>query len=485
MENWITAAARSHPGAALVEAGKWRTFAQLAEESGQLARTLAHRHGVRAGDHVGVLMLNGVDYARIIWALIRLGAVIVPLNTRLTPAELSWQLVRADCAHLIHDVHHVEIAAQITPGDFASHAFDDIIPADNNAEPPAVPVDLNATFAIVFTSGTSGKPKGAELTYGSVFYSAMASAYRLGTLPGDRWLCTLPLYHVGGLSIIIRALLYGIQVELHHRFDVDQVARAMRNEGVTLVSLVPTMLFRLLETYGETGWSRSLRMVLLGGAAASPELLARCESAGIPTATTYGLTEAASQVATMRPTDAIRKPGSVGKPLLFNNVRILNENGSPAPPGEYGEVVVSGPVVMRGYYRDDEATAKILRDGELHTGDIGYLDADGDLWLVQRRSDLIVSGGENVYPAEVEAVLREHPAVKDACVVGMDNAEWGQQVAAAVVIRPGMSVDAATLSTFTRQRLAGYKQPRLIRFVDDLPQTASGKIQRHAVKGLF
>jgi O-succinylbenzoic acid--CoA ligase len=202
-------------------------------------------------------------------------------------------------------------------------------------------------------------------------------------------------------------------------------------------------------------------------------------------APTYGLTEAASQVATMPPQDAARKPGSAGRPLLFTSVRIVNEAGQELPAGAYGEVVVSGPTVMRGYFNNPEATAKTLRDDQLYTGDIGYLDEDGDLWLVQRRSDVIVSGGENVYPAEVERALEQHPAVAVVCVVGLPHPEWGQQVAAAVVLREGQSLAEVELLTFGRERLAGYKLPRVVRFVKSLPQTASGKIARQAVTEMF
>jgi O-succinylbenzoic acid--CoA ligase len=312
----------------------------------------------------------------------------------------------------------------------------------------------------------------------------MASAYRIGHNPDDKWLCCLPFYHIGGLSIIIRACLYGITVDLRQKFDVSEINHALAYEDITLISLVPTMLHRLLEATSEP-WSDKLRLVLIGGAATSPELMQRCIDLRIPVATTYGLSEAASQVATTLPGDAIRKPGSVGKPLLFTGARIIDENGKILAPGELGEVTVSGPTVMKGYFQNPEATTRILRDGWLHTGDMGYLDADGDLWIVQRRSDLIVSGGENVYPTEVENILKQHPAVKSACVVGIDDPEWGQQVATAIVLYPEQSVTIAELNIFCRQHLAGYKQPRHISIVLKLPLTSSGKVHRPSVQELI
>ncbi len=437
-------------------------------------------------------------YAPIVHAAAGAGATLVPLNTRLTPEELSWQLKITDADILICSVETQELALQIeldrpiytsapdiSHGDvrpltrFPSQGLD-VLEARST---PLAQIDLNTTQAIVFTSGTSGQPKGAEITFGNHFYSAMASAYRLGLNPNDRWLSVLPLYHVGGLAVIFRSTLYGITTVLHDRFDIDKIQYSFDHHGITMISLVPTMLYRMLEA--GVRWPDSLRLILLGGAAASPELLQRAFEMNLPIAPTYGLTEASSQVATMRPHAARKKPGSVGKPLLFTSVRIAGENGQSVPAGEYGEVVVSGPTVMKGYHNNPDATAKAIRDGELYTGDIGYLDEDGDLWLVQRRSDLIVSGGENVYPAEVETILRAHPAVSEVAVVGVDHPEWGQQVAAAVVLVDGAILTTDELIAYSREHLAGYKQPRRILFVDALPQTASGKVQRNGVRALF
>jgi len=369
----------------------------------------------------------------------------------------------------------------------------------------------NSLQAIVFTSGTTGHPKGAMITFDNHFSGAMASAYRLGLDVNDRWLSVLPLYHVGGLAVIFRCCLYGTAVLLHSRFHLDTINHSLDHDRPTLISLVPTMLYRLLQTRAH--WPASLRLILLGGAAAAPELVEKtnmmprklpiandqlsivnADSLTIDNwqltinnspppliATTYGLTEAASQVATQTPADTAQKPGSVGKPLLFTKVEIVDENGRSLPPGVPGEIVVSGPTIMQGYYNNPEATEQALRNGRLHTGDIGYLDKDGDLWLVQRRSDIIISGGENVYPAEVEKVLEMNTAVSAACVVGIPDPEWGQKVVALVQLLPDAQMTEEKLLAFSREQLAGYKQPRHIHFVDQLPLTASGKIHRKAV----
>jgi len=486
--DWLRARARISPEAlALVSDGRQWRFDELDALASALAGHL-WAEGARPGDHVAVLLPNTLAAVVAPFALARLGAVMAPLNTRLPAGEVAWQVARADASALLvcecTEAQATGVPPAVRrlalPADAA--AFD----AWARARPPAPPLppppsDLNRVQAIIFTSGTTGYAKGAMVTFANHFWSAVGSAFRLGVHPHDRWLACLPLYHVGGLAILFRSCLYGTAVVLHDGFDVAAVRHSLRHEGVTLVSLVPTILVRLLHEGFVGNEAPALRLVLLGGAAAPAALLTEARAAGVPVAVTYGLTEAASQVATLLPAGAAAKPGSTGRPLLFTDVAIADEDGRTLPPNTPGEIVVAGPTVMAGYYRDEAATAAALRDSRLHTGDIGLLDADGDLWLLDRRADLIVSGGENVYPAEVERVLREHPAVALAAVVGLPHPEWGQQVAAAVVLRRPGAATVEELLAHCRARLAGYKRPRRLLLVDELPQTASGKIQRRLV----
>lgn len=481
MQDWLTERACTCPqDLALVAEGQTWTYGELDQHTRLMAGRLATL-GVSAGSTVASLLPNGLPAVCLVHALARLGAVLVPLNTRLTAAELAWQANLTRCDLLVYGEESHDTALLLrepAPSIGVSALLGD--------GPPAIEASIGSVFqpdrpqAIVFTSGTTGQPKGAVLTFANHFWSATASAYRLGIQPGDRWLSCLPLYHVGGLAILFRSCLYGTAVVLHQRFDDDAFHTSLDRDGVTVMSLVPTMLHRLLRTRRQP-WPHSLRLVLLGGAAASADLVAESQSQGIPIATTYGLTEAASQVATMRPQGLAAKPGSVGRPLLFTRVRISDEQDCNMEPGQIGEVIVQGPTVMSGYHRDPQATARTLRNGLLHTGDMGYLDPDGDLWIVQRRTDLIVSGGENILPVEVETALERHPAVAKACVVGIPDPEWGQRVAALVELKPDHRVSEAELLALSRQHLAGYKQPRIIRFTDQLPLTASGKIRRQAV----
>lgn len=482
MYDWLSARVQATPHRIFLKtvSGQW-TFHQIHSEAYAYAANL-REFDIQPGDKVAFVATNQQQTVVLIFALMRLGAVLVPINARLTQDEVAYQLHHTDSVLLIADDAYFADKVFQMPTVTLSQLSN--LSGSRHHEEDTPPINLDSPFMIVHTSGTSGQPKGAVLAAGNVFYSAMASAYRLGHLPDDVWLCTLPLYHVGGLSIILRACLYGITVDLRERFDIDAVNHALTHEGVTVVSLVPTMLYRLLD-HRTAPWSDKLRLVLLGGAAASPQLMQRCLDENIPVATTYGLSEAASQVATATPDIAMHKPGTVGKPLMFTQVKVVDSEGHPQSTGDYGEVVVSGPTVMQGYYNNPEATARTLRDGWLHTGDIGYLDEDGDLWLVQRRSDLIVTGGENVYPAEVENVIRAHPAVKEVAVIGIDDPEWGQRVVAAVQVQPGQFVTEDEIITYSREHLAGYKQPRVVLFVDELPQTGSGKIQRRDVVKLF
>ncbi len=462
---------------ALVTDRETLSYPELALRVDAMQARLA-AHGVATGVRVGLLTPNCAEAVAAIHAIWRLGATLVALNTRLTAHELTPQVRRAACALLLCTDETAALAQAIDAPGLARLQLD-AATAGAAAQPFALAHRPDAELAaLMFTSGTSGAPKAVMLTHGNLRASAQASAARLGVRPDDRWLCVLPLFHIGGLSIVHRSALYGTCVDLWRKFDVERVRAALDSTPVTLISLVPTLLHRLLEA----GWraSPTLRLALLGGAAAAPELMARAVAAGVPVATTYGLTESASQVATALPAAAARKPASVGVALPGTALRVVDASGVACAIDQPGEIIVRGPTVMAGYLDDPAATARAIRDGWLHTGDIGFLDADGDLHVLQRRSDLIVSGGENIYPAEVEQALRAHADVLDCAVVGLPSDEWGQVVAALVVTR--ISLDRDALLAHCRARLAGYKMPRELRFTSALPLNAAGKIDRAAVK---
>jgi O-succinylbenzoic acid--CoA ligase len=354
------------------------------------------------------------------------GAAVVPIDLRLGEAEQEQRLAGADV-----------VVSQPLPRSAAG----DLAAGDLEC------VDGDRPVAVMHTSGTTAAPKPVVLTHGNFLASAVGSAVALGLDPAERWLCPMPLTHVGGLSIAIRSAIYATTAVVHGRFDTDAVLSELMDptRRITLVSLVPTMLARLLDA----GLERppTLRWALLGGGPIAPALVTRAEAAGVPVAPTYGMTEACSQIATF------------GWPLAGVDLRVADD----------GEVLVRGPVVSAG---------ALAADGWLHTGDLGRLDSRSRLEIAGRKADTIVTGGENVAPAEVEAVLLEHPAVADAAVHPRLHPEWGEAVVATVVLRDGGVAAPEELRTHCAARLAGFKVPKVVEFADVLPRTASGKLLR-------
>ncbi|MGC8856661.1 MAG: o-succinylbenzoate--CoA ligase [Anaerolineae bacterium] len=448
------------------------TYAELADRVDQAAATL-HRHGLQAGERVAVWLDNSVEYVILIHAALRLGLALLPLNRRLSEAERAWQVEQVGCRAVITPEN---LKSFLGDGVGATSLHKKLSGQIGYAKSVPLPATEPADFValLMFTSGTTGRPKAAQLTLSNLLAAAQASSQRLQTQQGERWLLCLPLYHIGGMSILFRACLDGLTVVLQERFEADETFRLLHKKNVNLISLVPTMLYRLMPHFESGASLPDLRLILLGGAAPPPNLLRRALDCNLPIALTYGLTEACAQVATALPEEVRQKPGTVGKPLTGIRVEITNDAGQSCSAGQVGEIVVQGPGVMPGYLGQPP-----LVEGRLRTGDLGYRDEDGDLWIVSRRSDLILSGGENVYPEEVEQALLQHPAVEAACVVGLPDAEWGQQVTAAVVRRS--SCEAAELLHFLRGRLAGYKIPRRLVFLETLPYTASGKLKRMEV----
>ncbi|WP_367996442.1 o-succinylbenzoate--CoA ligase [Haloferax volcanii] len=489
MRDWLSHRVAATPDRqALIHAatGDSWTFRELDalvdETAGQLAAL-----GVEAGDHLGVVLDPGVDYVRLIHAATRLGAVLVPLSDRLTADEIARNVELADVTTLVCGESTESTAVEATT-DVPVVSVDDprwegVINLSSIAPKRVEPAgwSLSETMLLLFTSGTTGTPKAVQLTMGNLLANAVAGAFRLGVSRDDRWLVTLSLHHMGGIGPILRGPLYGTTVVLREGFDAGGAADDIGKYDVTGVSLVPTMLTRMLDSRGTL--SDSLRVVLLGGAPAPDELVERCRNYSVPVHPTYGMTETASQVATATPREAFDDVGTVGRPLYFTDLRVVDEDGTPVEPGTPGELVVSGPTVSPGYYRNPEATADAFSDAGLRTGDIGYRDDDGLLYVLNRKDDRIITGGENVDPGEVAAVLRDHPDVDDATVLGVPDAEWGERVAALVVpADPENPPDDEDLDDFCRERLAGFKCPRLVATADELPRTVSGTVDREAVR---
>jgi O-succinylbenzoic acid--CoA ligase len=445
VEGWLSRAACARPDAPALETpqGSW-SYAQLHRAASSGAEQLAHA-GIERGARVAIALPAGLEFAQALHACLLLGAAAVPVDLRLSAPER--ERIAAGCALLVQE------------------------PLDGDREPedaaPATRHELDATAVVIHTSGTTAEPRPIELTYGNFLWSALGSAVALGLDPEERWLCALPLSHVGGLSILLRSAIYTTTAVVHERFEEDRVLRALRSEGITLVSLVATTLARLLDA----GLERppALRSALTGGGPVPAALLQRAHAAGVPVSLTYGLTESCSQatttpVAASSPEGEIGEaPPSAGPPLFCTRVQVAD-----------GEILVSGPTVAPG---------SLAADGWLHTGDLGELDERGRLRVTGRVSDTIVSGGENVAPAEVEAVLEAHPQVLEAAVLGRADPLWGEAVSAIVVARAGAELDVDELRAHCAVALAPYKVPKQVSLSSSpLPRTRSGKLLRRELR---
>jgi O-succinylbenzoic acid--CoA ligase len=423
-------------------------------------------------DRVAALAQNSPELVALLFALRRLGATLVPLNTRLTSFELGPLIAQVEPKIVLADGQGRERWTDAT----LLHGFEAKSPPHPCPLPQAGEGRL-APWLILFTSGTTGSPKAAQLSVANLEASACASGENLGTHASQRWLGTLPLFHIGGLAMAVRCARYGATLVLHPRFDPDAAQRALKSGGITHASFVPQTLEAVLDG-AQGAFGPAEPVVLLGGGPASPRLLARARAAGLSVLCTYGLTEASSQVCTERPGHA--QGDSAGPPLPGVSVRIVDGAGRDVPRGAEGEVWVQGPTVMMGYFPAEHAPDEALVDGWLRTGDVGMWDDEGGLRLLTRRVDLILSGGENVYPAELEAVLAAHPSVQEAAVVGDQDARWGEVPVAFIVSNGTEALEG--LQAFARERLAGFKVPKRFERVEFLPRNAMGKVDRAALK---
>ncbi|PAE15079.1 o-succinylbenzoate--CoA ligase [Virgibacillus sp. 7505] len=480
--HWLQKQADLSPGRLALETpdGTTITFGDLHKAVDIRARKLTSL-GVKQGSRVAVLSHNSVEMVMLVHAMSYIGATLILLNTRLTAAEWSFQLQDSEAELLL------------TEARFEKQAKDTGVPSvtiemlQNQPEKEytcCTELQLDDVFTIIYTSGTTGNPKGVEHTYGNHWWSAIGSALNLGLTQGDKWLSPLPMFHVGGLSTIFKSAIYGMPLYVTESFDEKVVQTAIMERGVTIVSVVTVMLQRLLRLQEEDGvtYPEKFRCMLLGGGPAPLHLLEESKTRDIPVFQSYGMTETASQIVTLSPEDSIRKLGSAGKALVPAQLRIMTESGF-AKPEEPGEIQVKGPMITKGYYRNPDATDGAFREGWLATGDIGYTDKEGYLYVLDRRKDLIISGGENIYPAEVEGVLTSHPSIKEAAVIGKADTNWGAVPVAFLVKSAEVSTDE--LQAYCQEKLARYKIPKYWHFVEELPRNASNKLMRYKLQHLL
>jgi long-chain acyl-CoA synthetase len=464
------------------------SYEQLGDAAARMATVLVSR-GVQPGDRVG-LMLPNVPYFPIAYfAILRAGAAVVPMNVLLKRREVAYYLEDSGAKLLLAWQGFMEEAApgaqdagadllEVAPG-----AFEQLLAV---AEPrrELAEVGDEDTAVILYTSGTTGKPKGAELTHANLVGNAETNVRTLiGATEQDVVLGALPLFHSFGQTGTMNSIVsVGGCITLLPRFDGAQALAIMERDGVTIFMGVPTMYSAMLAVPAdERPQTASLRLCVSGGASLPVEVLRAFEAQfGCAILEGYGLSET-SPIASFNHPDRERKPGSIGTPIAGVEMKVVDEQGADAPVGEVGEIVIRGPNVMKGYWQRPDATAEAIRDGWFHTGDLAKVDEDGYFFIVDRKKDLIIRGGYNVYPREVEEVLYEHPAVAEAAVLAVPHDELGEEVGAAVGLKAGASATPEELQAFVKERVAAYKYPRHVWLVDELPKGPTGKILKREI----
>ncbi|HYR97268.1 MAG TPA: AMP-binding protein [Candidatus Binatus sp.] len=482
---------RRAPTAGVVFGGRRIPYGELAAAAAELADWLARR-GIRPGHAVGVMAANEPALVAMLFAVWGLGAVAVPIGVRATGEETARLLEHSRASGLLSDVLRAPVAR-----DVAAAAGVPAFACD--AELPLAPRVLRRgravggrtphIAAIAYTSGTTGAPKGVLLTHDNFLWATLACSQARGDVPRSVGACLSPLTHTPVLvSHLLCRVLLGSDAVLFERFDLASVLEAVERFGITDLSLIGGMVFEVVAMGSvPTAVRRTVQKVTVGGAPTPMEAkraLAEIFS-GAEIIEAYGQTESTDGVTMARGTSVFDREGTIGRANPHVVVAVAHADGSFAAAGEEGEIVIGGPTVMAGYHRDRAATAAAVRDGWLHTGDLGRRDAEGWLFVTGRLKDVIITGGENVSPVEVEEVLRAHPDVADVAVIGTPHPKWGEQVTAVVVPRPGAALDRERLSAFAGERLAGFKKPRRIEFVAALPRNAANKVQTSVLRQQF
>ncbi|HWD03754.1 MAG TPA: long-chain fatty acid--CoA ligase [Amycolatopsis sp.] len=476
--------------------GGSHSYAEVDERSGRVAAAL-RRRGLAPGDKVAVQLANGPEFVCSYFGILKAGLVMVPLNPLLKAAEIAYHLEDSDARLLIggapgeaaEALAEVAGVGAVAVGDLdgwpaAAVPFTELLeaPADDDLHPGAA----DDTAVLLYTSGTTGRPKGAELSHFSLYMTCTIGGQTFGAEPDDVVLAVLPFFHVYGLSSILNsAARHGRTISVVPRFEPQAVLAAIERDRVTIMAGVPTMYHALAVADSSAYDTSSLRIGSSGGAAIPEQVLRTFEEKyGIPVLEGYGLSESAS-TATVNPGAANRKVLSIGKPIWGVQLRIVDGADRPLPPGRdhVGEIVLRGHNITKGYYKRPAETAEAFRGGWFHTGDLGYVDEDGFVFVVDRKKDLVIRGGYNVYPREVEELLYRHPAIAEAAVIGEPDDRLGEEVVAVVSLKPGASAEPAEIVAWAKERIAAYKYPRRVRIVAELPKGPTGKITKLPLRG--
>jgi fatty-acyl-CoA synthase len=480
---------------AVVEGSRRFTYAELDARVTRLARALRVALRISRGDRVATCCVNCSEFIEVLFATARIGAMLVPLNWRLAPRELEYQLRDSGARALFVAPEQQALAAELR-SDIANAArilfgpqYETLLAGNSGA---AIAETDQARFTdphlILYTAGTTGRPKGAVLTHANHFWNSVNMTVPVGLTPFDTTITTLPMFHSGGIGLYTVPMIHlGGRVIVIRAFEPERLLVLVREHSVKLIFGVPAIWLELLKRPDFAAVHLpSLRFCISGGAPHPMAIIKGVTERGFTFLQGYGLTETAPGGTLMPVADARRKAGTAGKPALHVELRIVNDDARPCAPDEVGEVQFKGPNVFAGYWGQPDATAEAFTpDGWFRTGDLGRLDDEGFVTLVDRKKDMVITGGENVYSAEVEDVLFAHPAVAEAAVIGVADPKWGESVFAVVVLRAGALATADELITFARSQLAKYKTPTGVAFVDALPRNAAGKVLKRELRERF
>lgn len=493
--DWITKRSILSPNkTAIIFEEQKITYSKLNERTNRLANTLINK-GIKKGDRVAALLYNCPEFLEVYFALAKIGAIFVTLNFRLAGPEIQYMINNSNSNLLIFDEHFSEMIDSIRSN--LSIDQKNFVSLGNSAKDWAImyerfieespanepeikeEVRLEDPQMIMYTSGTTGIPKGALLSHQKTFYNTFNAVLYFDITSNDIMLVNMPLFHSGGLNIAAVPILYtGGTAVIQKSFDPKQALSLIENHRITLAMMVPTMINFMIKQGDIDNYDvSSMKTLMVGGEPISLSLIKAYQDRNIPIRQVFGQTETSIQL-WLSEEDAIRKIGSVGKPVFHADVRVVNKKGKDVVPNEVGEIVLNGPTQMLGYWNDPKLTAETIQDGWLHTGDLATVDEEGFVYMVDREKDMYISGGENVYPAEVEKVLGENAKILEAAIIGVPDEKWGEVGKALIVLRDDQKMTDEDVFEFLSGKLAKYKLPKYVEFTDEFPKTGSGKIKK-------
>jgi fatty-acyl-CoA synthase len=491
MKDWLSKWAIYSPHHIAIkeyETGKTFTYSELNTAANQLANVLTTEHGLRNADRVAIIAENCAEYVILMSVAQKTGIIIVPLNYRLAVEEIDYLLQDAQPRMIIWETKFAHLVRETAAFEKIKHR----IPLENlqaiyqdapQETFPSVEIDDNHPIFILYTSGTTGFPKGAIYSHGMLFWNSVNTAISLVINSESRTVNCMPPFHTGGLNVLLTPFLHrGGFVCLMKQFDAVAVLKLLESEEVTLFMAVPTMLKMMADdaTFAAAEFPK-LKYFIVGGESMPVPLIEKWATKNVPVRQGYGMTEVGPNLTSLHQDDAVRKKGSIGRANFYVQTKVVNEKGEEVAPNESGELLLKGPMVTPGYWQNESATTKAIKDGWFYTGDRVRQDEDGYFYVVDRIKNMFISGGENVYPAEVERVLIQHEAISEVVVVGVPHEKWGEVGKAFVVLKEGQAIDLDEVKSFCLHRLSKFKIPKHLEILTELPKNASGKIDRKAM----